>query len=157
MVFLLLIRARWGLSLTFVRPFMHSRVRIPKATHRTISFWLQTSSWTRSETSCWKRDCVVSSHVKSRSSILPVTSAKLLSGIAMMIGVMFTRVQTWAGRGSKSSVVDGTTKKYHDKKASRSHTVPCARAPKEITINKEQGRAKRVPTVLIYVSINKPN
>ena len=34
--------------------------------------------------------------------------------------------------------------------------MPHARAPKEITMNKEQGRTKRVPTVPIYVSIAQP-
>ena len=41
---------------------------------------------------CWKRDVVVASYVDSRSSTLPGTSAKSLSGTAMMIAAMFTRV-----------------------------------------------------------------
>ena len=43
---------------------------------------------------CWKRDFVVSSYVDLRSSTVPVTSAKSLSGGAMMIAAMFTCVQT---------------------------------------------------------------
>ena len=43
---------------------------------------------------CWKRDFVVSSYVDLRSSTLPVTSARSLSGGAMMIAAVFTRVQT---------------------------------------------------------------
>ena len=100
---------------------------------------------------------VVSSYVDSRSSTLRVTSAKSLSGAAIMIAAMFTHLQTRGGPRFESQ-----RGRWHNNKITRqesklgSHNAPCSCTKRDNKMNKEQGRTKRVPTVPIYVSMDQP-